>query len=471
MTFILYFLLNKNKLTELSKSFLVVASLFFYSWWNPSYLPLILISMCFNYSVGRQMGKLRSSEKTKCILLSSAISINLLVLGYFKYVDFFIENTNLLFTTNIALLKVALPLAISFFTFQQIAYLVDASRGEMREYDFLNYALFVSFFPQLIAGPIVHHKEMMPQFAKLKNKVINYDNIAKGLFIFSLGLFKKVVIADTFSVWVNEGYSHIEQLNMIEAWFTSLSYTTQLYFDFSGYCDMAMGSALFFNIKLPLNFNSPYKALNIQQFWRSWHMTLSRFLKDYIYIPLGGNRGGTMKLYRNLLITFILGGIWHGAGWTFIIWGALHGFALIAHRISARFNIKVNKVLAWFITFNFINFTWVFFRANDLSTAINLLKGMFGSNGLVLYDKLETPLSFLTRLGIKFQDVFVYIDAKSQSIAMLTFVILTCALANNSNQLMENMKLNKRTAFITSILFVLSLLHFSRVSEFIYFNF
>ena len=211
------------------------------------------------------------------------------LLGYFKYSDFLIANVNFAFGTQISHLNLLLPLAISFFTFQQIAYLVDcaALKGATR-YDFLNYCLFVTFFPQLIAGPIVHHEEMMPQFAKTKNKVINYENIALGLFIFSIGLFKKVVIADTFAVWATEGFDMAASLNLIEAWVTSLSYTFQLYFDFSGYCDMAIGAALFFNIRLPINFNSSYKALNIQDFWRRWHITLSRFLRDYVYIPLGG---------------------------------------------------------------------------------------------------------------------------------------------------------------------------------------
>ena len=230
------------------------------------------------------------------------------MLGFFKYSDFFIENFNLFSGNNIELLELLLPLAISFFTFQQIAYLVDSYRNETKEYNFLDYALFVTFFPQLISGPIVNHKEMMPQFLNNTNMIINYKNIAMGLFIFSIGLFKKVVIADTFSVWATTGFDMATTLNFFEAWGTSLSYTFQLYFDFSGYVDMAIGSALLFNIKLPINFNSPYKAINIQDFWRRWHITLSRFLKNYIYIPLGGNKRGNFRTYNNLMITFILAG-------------------------------------------------------------------------------------------------------------------------------------------------------------------
>ncbi|HGZ69965.1 MAG TPA: MBOAT family protein, partial [Nitratifractor sp.] len=289
IVYFVYFYLNKKHLVEASKAFMVFASLFFYSWWNISYLPLILVSMLFNYTLGRELSTPRHLQKiSKKALLAFGVTMNLLLLGYFKYMDFFIANINRFTGTHIELLHLALPLAISFYTFQQIAYLVDSYRGETKEYDFLNYAVFVTFFPQLIAGPIVHHSEMMPQFAKLRNKVVNLRNVALGLFIFFMGLFKKVVIADTFATWATQGFDVAKELNMLEAWSASLSYTFQLYFDFSGYTDMAIGLGLLFNIKLPTNFLSPYKATSIQDFWRRWHITLSRFLKDYIYIPLGG---------------------------------------------------------------------------------------------------------------------------------------------------------------------------------------
>jgi D-alanyl-lipoteichoic acid acyltransferase DltB (MBOAT superfamily) len=329
--------------------------------------------MLFNYVIGNALTKHRYEDRAKKIstqiskksILVIGITANLGLLGYFKYSDFLIENINSTLSADVPLLDLALPLAISFFTFQQIAYLVDSYRRETTEYDFLNYAVFVSFFPQLIAGPIVHHKEMMPQFANIRTKVINYKNISLGLFIFSIGLFKKVVIADSFSVWANAGFDTASTLNLFEAWATSLSYTFQLYFDFSGYTDMAIGTALLFNIKLPINFHSPYKSTNIQDFWRRWHITLSRFLRDYVYIPLGGNRNGNFHTYNNLMATFILGGIWHGAGWTFVFWGFLHGMALVIFRLWNQLGLKLWTWLAWAITFNFINITWVFFRAEE----------------------------------------------------------------------------------------------------------
>ena len=290
--------------------------------------------------------------------------MNLLGLIYYKYSYFIVENVSLLVDGEIMFEKLVLPLAISFFTFQQIAFLIDARKGEISKMpSFLDFSLFVSFFPQLIAGPIVHHREMMPQFENEINGRINFDNISRGLYVLTLGLFKKVIIADTFAKVASLGFDQTSTLSFLESWVTSLSYTFQLYFDFSGYTNMAIGVALMFNIVLPLNFMSPYKSASIQDFWRRWHMTLSRFLRDYIYIPLGGNRKGERRIYINLFLTFLIGGIWHGAGWTFVAWGALHGFGLILHRIWNKLGGKMNKVLGVFLTFNFVNIAWVFFRA------------------------------------------------------------------------------------------------------------
>jgi len=310
------------------------------------------------------------------------ILFNLGLLGFFKYADFFIVNLNRVFDIGVGALDMALPLAISFFTFQQIAYLVDCFQKDTQEYDFLNYCLFVSFFPQLIAGPIVHHREMMPQFMRLKTKTLNWSNVSTGIFIFCLGLFKKVVVADSFAQWANAGFDAGHALGLFEAWGASLSYTFQIYYDFSGYTDMAIGAALLFNIRLPVNFNSPYKALSIQDFWRRWHITLSRWLRDYVYIPLGGNRRGQNRTYLNLFVTFLLGGLWHGAGWTFVVWGATHGAVMVVHRFWGSKGLKMPAPIAWLTTFLFINATWVFFRAETFDGALKVLSGMTGLNGL-----------------------------------------------------------------------------------------
>ena len=469
ISFFIYFYLNYKRLTVASKGFLIFSSLFFYSWWNISYLPLILISMLFNFVIGNSLNK--NTKVDKKLLLTIGIGFNLLFLGYFKYSDFFIENINLIFNSDIKLLYLVLPLAISFFTFQQIAYLVDSYKGETKEYDFLNYALFVTFFPQLIAGPIVHHKEMMPQFSKNRNKVINYRNIAMGLFIFSIGLFKKVIIADIFSRWATLGFDTATTLNLIEAWVTSLSYTFQLYFDFSGYTDMAIGIALLFNIKLPINFNSPYKATDIQDFWRRWHITLTRFLRDYIYIPLGGNREGSFRTYTNLFIVFLIGGLWHGAGWTFIFWGFLHGMASVIHKAWKSLGFRLHSWIAWFITFNFVNIAWIFFRAKEWGDAIKVLTSMFNIDNIVLPTYLGNHLAFLSSYGITFGSYLEHINGVNKTIPMLFIILFITLLSKNSIQKLEDFRFNYRTLLFTVITFVISITAINKVSEFLYFNF
>lgn len=459
ITFFIYFYLLSKRAMTASKGFLVFSSLFFYSWWNIAYLPLILMSMLFNYTIGSSLNenslKIKFSKKS---VLAFGISFNLLLLGYFKYYDFFILGVNNLFDENIELLHLMLPLAISFFTFQQIAYLVDSYRGETKEYDFLNYALFVTFFPQLIAGPILHHKEMMPQFASRYNLVKKHKNIALGLFIFSIGLFKKVIIADSLSIMANNGFASSALLSTAEAWITSLSYTLQLYFDFSGYTDMAIGIALLFNIKLPINFNTPYKSTNIKEFWRRWHITLSRFLRDYIYIPLGGNRVSSFRIYSNLMITFILGGLWHGAGLTFLFWGFLHGTALVIHKAWQNTGIKLNNLVAWFLTFNFINISWIFFRADEFSQAINILKAMFTYKGLdtIIYEA-------------KYMLINLNADDKLASIFLFSF--FASIFFKNSVEYVQNFKPTYQNASIIFILALISLLEMHKVTEFLYFNF
>jgi len=475
ITFIIYFYLNHKRLTEASKGFLVFSSLFFYSWWNIAYLPIILSSMLFNYVIGNSLNSKDAHYKfSKKSILTFGIISNLSLLGYFKYSDFFIENINLLSDGSIPTLDLALPLAISFFTFQQISYLVDSYRSETKEYDFLNYALFVSFFPQLIAGPIVHHKEMMPQFAKTRNKVKNYKNIALGLFIFSIGLFKKVVIADTFAVWATAGFDTATTLNLFEAWATSLSYTFQLYFDFSGYTDMAIGIALLFNIKLPINFNSPYKATDIQDFWRRWHITLSRFLKDYVYIPFGGNRKGEFRTYNNLLATFIIGGIWHGAGWTFVLWGFLHGIALVIHRAWSKLGCKFWTWLAWLITFNFVNISWVFFRAKEWADAVKVLSGMIDLSAIVIPQKFEKYLSIFSSYDwITFGKVTIHLKSGFEPIVWISTGFIIVLFMKNSMEIMVNF--NYR--FFQVLFVVISIWSFYFMSltgiesQFLYFNF
>lgn len=487
---LVYFALNRQKLVYVSKAWLVLASLFFYAYWNPVYLVLIISSMLTNFVLGtglHRLKKAKSSTGHKKIgqksLLFVGVIFNLGLLGYFKYADFFIENVNLTFGSGIPALGLALPLAISFFTFQQIAYLVDSYRDYTQEYDFLNYCLFVSFFPQLIAGPIVHHKEMMPQFMRLKNSVVNWHNIAAGLFIFSLGLFKKVVIADTFAIWANSGFDTAQTLSFFEAWGTSLSYTFQLYYDFSGYSDMAIGAALFFNIRLPVNFNSPYKAVNIQDFWRRWHITLSTWLRDYVYIPLGGGRSGRSRGYINVMVTFLLGGLWHGAGWTFVVWGALHGIALALHRLWRQLGYKLPFYLGWFVTFMFVNLTWVFFRAETFASATSVLKGMAGLNSVEFSTGFAKSFSYLPKWQyLELPDLQSRILVLAEILAYMGVFGLIAFTLPNTVQMIRfvdyngkfRFRQNLTTAVFTGVVFFLAVMTFvgnSKPSEFLYFNF
>jgi alginate O-acetyltransferase complex protein AlgI len=377
-----YFLCAKFLAPSGKLVWLALASLGFYAYWRVDYLPILLGSIVVNFAIASaiqiQVERSGSRQKLAYSLLFIGIAFNLGLLGYFKYFDFLIETTNATIGSQISTFDLVLPLAISFFTFQQIAYLADSYKGATVRGSFLNYFVFVTFFPQLIAGPIVHHREMMPQFMRKSLGVFRWKNLLIGLTIFSLGLFKKIVLADQFAVYADLGYADFQNMSVIDAWLTTLSYTFQLYFDFSGYSDMAIGAARMFGIVLPLNFFSPYKATSIQQFWRRWHMTLSRFLKEFVYVPLGGNRRSETRINLNLFATFVLGGIWHGAGWTFILWGAIHGIALVIGRAFGKLGIALPRTLNWLMTFLTVHIAWVFFRSENFPQAISILKTLFG---------------------------------------------------------------------------------------------
>jgi D-alanyl-lipoteichoic acid acyltransferase DltB (MBOAT superfamily) len=472
IVFLLYFFLNKKRLITASQGLLFVASMVFYCWWKIEYLPLIIGSILVNFYLGVNLAKQNEPGRiSRKSLLIMGVTANLALLGFYKYTDFFIENVNTAFNQSISLLDLTLPLAISFFTFQQIAYLVDSYRGETQDYNLLHYAVFVTFFPQLIAGPIVHHKEMMPQFDNLRNKFIRSKNVSRGLFIFTVGLFKKVVIADTFAIWATSGFDKAVTLNFFDAWITSLSYTLQLYYDFSGYTEMAIGAALLFNIKLPINFNSPYRALDIQDFWRRWHITLSRFLKEYVYFPLGGNRKGKLRTYANLMATFILGGLWHGAGWTFVFWGFLHGAAIVFHRVWQALGFRCPRFFAWLITFNFVNLAWVFFRAETWSDAIKVLRGMFGLEAIILPPIFVESFSFLSKTDIRFNQDFLTISPVHDRFILVLSGVLVVLLLIKWWLGRFSFKANLAVSMANSFLFVVSMIFLVRESPFLYFGF
>ena len=445
-----------------SVAWLVAASLFFYAWWDPRYLPLILASIGFNFAVGRLLHR---APRHASLVLAIGVAANLLLLGVFKYADFALANAAALLGRGLPLPHLVLPLGISFFTFTQIAYLVDVYRARAREPSLANYALFVSFFPHLLAGPILHHSEMMPQFASPTNKRPQAANLAAGLFLLCIGLVKKVCFADQLAPLADAGFAHSGALSSTGAWLAVAAYTLQIYFDFSGYTDMALGAARMFNIELPLNFNSPYHATNIREFWLRWHMTLSRFLREYLYIPLGGNRHGAWRTALAVMATFVLGGLWHGAAWTFVVWGALHGAALVCYRAWERTGLALPRPVAWAVTFLFVMIAWVFFRAPSLGAAAAMLRAMAGINA----GATATGQAWLDQLAAALTP-----DPQTAALwiaAVLVASLVVAAQRRNSNVMAREFRPGWPSAIVVTLGLVVSVLQLGKVAPFIYFNF
>lgn len=438
----------------------------------------MLLSIGTNYFIGRRIEKLNTGTRSAKFWLLLGIAFNLALLGYYKYSNFLATSVSQFFSLSFEGFDIVLPLAISFYSFTQIAYLVDAYRGETREYQYnlFSYTLFISFFPQLIAGPILRYNELVPQFNRSRVFFLNFQNLALGITLFILGLFKKVAIADNLSPWVAPVFDHAANITFLEAWVGALAYTFQLYFDFSGYSDMAIGLGWMFNINLPINFDSPYKAISIIDFWRRWHITLSNFLRDYLYIPLGGNRKGKIRQYGNLLITMLLGGLWHGAGWTFVIWGGFHGLLLVINHLWRKVGVVLPKTLGWLLTFIVVVNSWVIFRAQTLSDGLAILQSMWGIKPLTIPSAYKSILgSLVPLLDIQFkswQDLIYLPEIGGQKSIMILLGLLFCiVLAPNTQQIMKNFKPNAFAAVTVSLLATFCLLSLNRVSEFLYFQF
>lgn len=495
VTFAGFFLLGRRS-PFLGAAWLAGASLFFYGWWDVRYVPLLLASICFNYGCSGLLDARAGSPRRRKWLLVAAIGANLTLLGYYKYAGFFVASLAGLLAQPLPALHVILPVGISFFTFTQIAFLVDTYRGQVRERCFVHYLLFVTYFPHLIAGPVLHHKEMMPQFADPRIVRLSAENIAAGASIFVIGLAKKVLVADNLAPHAATLFNQPGEPSLLLAWSGVLAYAFQLYFDFSGYSDMAIGLSRLFCVRLPLNFDSPYKAADIAQFWRRWHMTLSRFLRDYLYIPLGGNRHGGARRYLNLMITMVLGGLWHGAGWNFLIWGCLHGVFLGIHGawsgMASRLQLPVQsacwRLIATGITFVAVCHAWVFFRAPDLAGALAILDGMYGRHGLALPDALAPHLlalqPLLAAIGLTF-----YLGGGTAFIDSWSWIAIAALLAfacPNTQQIMRLVlpvpdarpatshlawQPSRRWAAAIAVLALASMLSLNRPAEFLYFQF
>jgi len=502
-----FFVLGRRSRTWASM-WLAASSVFFYGWWNPAYVGLLLGSILFNYAIGYSLAHSAGAAgaSNRKIVLAFGIAGNLALLGYYKYANFLVDNLNLLLGSDYVLAGIILPLGISFFTFTQIAFLVDAYQGKAREYNFIHYCLFVTYFPHLIAGPVLHHKEMMPQFTQPDTYRIQASHIAVGATIFFIGLFKKVVLADGVAPYAAPAFDAAaagEPLELFQAWGGALAYTMQLYFDFSGYSDMAIGLSRLFGITLPLNFHSPYKAVNIIEFWRRWHMTLSRFLRDYLYIPLGGNRKGGTRRYANLVITMLLGGLWHGAAWTYVIWGGLHGGYLVINHLWRALRRKLGhdlsrttwrgRVAGTAITFVAVVVGWVFFRAANLEAALVMLRAMAGWSGVTLPAAFAASLGEL-RVPLEALGLHFRLGGGSQFVSLYSWVIalsLIAFFAPNTQEIMRHWRpgfdaahalasvKNTRLAWaptvgwaiVISMVAAAGILSLSHPSEFLYFQF
>lgn len=510
LTLIGFYVIGAKGYHRLALGWLVACSLFFYAWWNPYYLGLILCSILFNFAIGKEIDVKGYSPKkiSRKMFLIIGIVFNLGLLGYFKYTNFFIDNLDLALHAQFCVGHIVLPLAISFFTFQQIVYLVDIYRGEGQEHKFLHYCLFVTFFPHLIAGPLVHHKEMLPQFTRRRARFFSPRYFALGTTIFIIGLFKKLLIADKIGGYVDPVFNAAadgETLSFLGSWCGALAYTYQLYFDFSGYSDMAIGLALLFGIRLPLNFYSPYKAVNIMDFWNRWHMSLSRFLFTNLYIPLGGNRKGVPRQYLNLMIVMCLGGLWHGAGWGFVIWGCLHGVYLIINHLwrllRASWGQDIDKstkggvFLSRCLTFILVVVAWVFFHAKKTGAAMTMLSGMFGHKEIVeAYDRFNHLQSLADQMAaMGYQSIKPAYFKGSPEIVWLLILSLIVWFGPNTYQMMKryrpaiNIYRGKQKqgaivkwlqwrptvywAILTFLMALLAILNLSSAKAFIYFQF
>ena len=454
----------------------------------------MILSITVNYCLTLWITQKREEKewiKSRKPVLLLGVVINLAILFYFKYYDFFLSTMNDVFKTDMTLKHILLPLGISFFTFQQIGFLVDCYRNENKEVNFIDYALFVSFFPQLIAGPIVSSEEMLPQFATIKGRRFDTEKFAKGLTLFVLGLAKKVLIADTLGRGVDTGFASIGAINGLDSFLVMIWYTLQLYFDFSGYCDMARGLALMLGFELPVNFDSPYKSSNIIEFWSRWHKTLTRFFTKYVYIPLGGNRKGFVRMLINILIIYFLSGLWHGAGYNFILWGMLHGVLYVIARIVQRLfgaqNDKTTDVITknnTFInaifkgigiafTFLYVSFAWVFFRAESISQGCDLILNMFTKEwNFVTYSISQSMKMDELWYVIKFLHLDRYSIAQNLVMIIITvFALIVTFVAPNAAEVSSNIKGKKLFGFMLGMLGVWCILTLSNVSTFLYFNF
>lgn len=458
---------------KVALGFLIMMSMIFYGYNSVEYLMILISSIVLNYLLVRLMNR-TDRRILRRIFLMSGLFLNLGILFCFKYYDFFIENVNAVLRTDYHFLRLALPLGISFYTFQQVSYVIDSYRGECEHYSLLEYAAYVSFFPQLIAGPIVYHDELIPQLRAKENHRINYENMSKGIYAFALGMAKKVLIADTLSKVVTAGYANVNALNSISTILVMICYSLQIYFDFSGYCDMAYGIGFLFNVELPINFNSPYKAVSVRDFWDRWHMTLTRFFTKYVYIPLGGSRKGKIRTYLNVMIVFLVSGIWHGANWTFILWGAVNGLGNLFDRLFAGILDKIPHVIRTMATFCFCSIAWSMFRAESVGQGWQMIKNLQITGDWKVYSAITDVFNKLFEVQVISRAGFgslLQIYPWLILVIFLVILMIACLFMRNTQEKVNDGRYQTGRIVMTVVLLLWSVLSLSEVSEFLYFNF
>lgn len=470
-----YYGLNIIKQDKLAMIFLVGMSLWFYAYNNIYYLFLLMGSISLNFLLVEGMDRIKNKFGRRICFLSGVL-LNLGILFFFKYYDFFMENMNATLKTEMPFLRLALPIGISFYTFQQLSYIIDFYKNECEKYSFIEYALYVSFFPQLIAGPIVYHTEIIPQFRNPKNRKINYTNLSKGIYAFACGLAKKVLIADIFSRVVVVGFENISELSTLSAILVMICYSLQIYYDFSGYCDMAYGIGFFFNIELPINFNSPYKADSISDFWNRWHMTLNRFFIKYVYIPLGGNRKGKFRTYFNQIFVFLVSGLWHGANWTYIFWGGINGIAAALNRACKKWVDKVPRVIRTAVTYVFFLFTLIIFRSNSMHQAREFFHQLFWGGGDVgdIYMPILDSFNSMVEVKALYKIGFAPLSDSFSWLFLVLYMLIVLVASftlKNTQEKVAEMKFSKREILVIAVMMVWSIMSLSEVSEFLYYNF
>ena len=469
-----YYLINKTKKYGFGQMWLLGASFVFVGYLNIYYVLIIMFSIVMGYLFISLVTKREISTRGKKGYLVAGIIIHTGILLYFKYSNFFIENINALLKKELPVLDILLPLGISFYTFQQIAYLVDCYKDKTVKCTFIEYCLYITYFPKFLQGPILLHDDMLPALRDEKRKQFSFEQFSKGLYVFTLGLGKKVLLADNIALIVNAGYSNIAELNTPSALLTIVGYSLQLYFDFSGYCDMAMGVGEMLQIPVPVNFNSPYKAVKVTDIWARWHMTLTRFFTRYIYIPLGGNRKGNVRMYANTFIVFLVSGLWHGAAWTFVVWGILHGIAMVISKLLKQCNIVLPKFLGWIMTFSFWVMSFAIFRAESLKEAVELffclIKGGMGRLYDGFYTQIEkhVEVTLLRRLDItnilgNYPEIIVC--------ALVLLPLFGCLFMKNTQEKLQQFQFTYAKMFVTIVLFFYSFLSLGGVTVFLYANF